>query len=150
MKIFFDTNIVLEFLQQRKQADIVEKVLDITDVANHELFISSGSFYTMTYLIEQHLRRTTEMSHEERMSELRHILLGVLDVFQIVPHNNSSLRQGVENIHFDDLEDSYQVEAAIIAECDILLTINIKDFQGFKDATNLKVMTPTAFVEQFS
>lgn len=50
---------------------------------------------------------------------------------------------------FKDLEDSYQYQAALNCDADVLLTINIKDFDGVKDKQQIKIMTPQTFVEQY-
>lgn len=149
MKIFFDTNIILEFLQKRTQADLVEKVLDIISSNNYTQHISTGTFYTLTYLIEQHIRRTTDLSPSARMQELRSILLGILDDFYITPHDNTTLRYGVKDKDFNDLEDSYQAQIALHSGCEILLTINKKDFQGLIGNEQIKVLTPAEFIKLY-
>lgn len=149
MRIFCDTNIILEFLQKRVYADEVEKVLDYAESCDAELFISSGSFYTITYITEVHLKKVVNLSADERLDQLRNILLGVLAEFSIVPHSNRTLLNGVVDESFTDLEDSYQAQAARNAACDILLTINEKHFAGLQQDTNIKVLTPTQFVEQY-
>lgn len=149
MRIFCDTNIVLEFLQKRMYADEIEKVLDYAESCNAELYISSGSFYTITYITEVHLKKVANLSANERMDQLRNILLGVLAEFSIVPHTNRTLFNGVIDGAFTDLEDSYQAQAAKNAACDILLTINNKDFVALLQDKNIKVLTPVQFVEQY-
>ena len=149
MKVFFDTNVVLEFLQKRAQADMVEKALDIISSNNSTKHISVGSFYTLTYLIERHIRKTTTLSSSDRIQELRTILLGILDDFCITLHDSVTLRSGVENEKFDDLEDSYQAEVAIHSGCDVLLTINTKDFQGMSSDARINILTPSEFVQLY-
>lgn len=147
MKIFFDTNIILEFLQQRAHADLVEQILDITSQRGDELYISVGSFYTLTYIIEQHLRRTKDDTSEDRLSELRTILSSVLEEFNIVQHNKESLLAGVTNNAFSDLEDSYQHQAALMAGCEYLLTINEKDFARV-GTDRITIATPQQFLDK--
>lgn len=149
MRIFCDTNIILEFLQKRVYADEVEKVLDYAESCDAELYISSGSFYTITYITEVHLKKSVNLSADERLDQLRNILLGVLAEFLIVPHSNRTLLNGVVDESFSDLEDSYQAQAAKNAACDILLTINEKHFAGLLQDKNIKILTPTQFVEQY-
>lgn len=52
MTIFCDTNIVLEFLQERKLVDEVRRIIAHAISNGDDLFISFGSFYTITYLTE--------------------------------------------------------------------------------------------------
>ncbi|MBQ0046670.1 MAG: PIN domain-containing protein [Prevotellaceae bacterium] len=145
MKIFFDTNIILEFLQQRMQADLVEQILELASQRGDELYISVGSFYTITYIIEQHLRRTKSYSPEDRLKKLRNILSGILDEFKIIWHNNETLLAGVTDSAFYDLEDSYQHQAALMAGCKYLLTINDKDFAKI-DTSRITITTPQQFL----
>lgn len=56
MKIFYDTNIILEFLLKRKEGDKVRDILHWSHENHVEKFLSSGSFYTLTYLIEKYLK----------------------------------------------------------------------------------------------
>ena len=56
MIIFCDTNIVLEYLQQRQYASQVEQILHNALQNGDQLFISIGSFYTITYLTERYLK----------------------------------------------------------------------------------------------
>ncbi len=62
MKIFCDTNIVLEFLQQRTFAEQVKTILINALKNGDELFISFGSFYTITYLTERYLKNDQSLS----------------------------------------------------------------------------------------
>ena len=52
MKLFFDTCAVIDYLCNRQNADSIEKILIKAEKENWECFISVGSFYTLTYLIE--------------------------------------------------------------------------------------------------
>ena len=61
MKIFCDTNIIVEFLCRREQANRIEKILKFESDKN-QYFISVGSFYTISFIIEKYLRKETELS----------------------------------------------------------------------------------------
>lgn len=147
MRIFCDTNIILEFLQKRLHANEVEKVLDYASKHKADLIISDGSFYTITYITEIHLKKTTALSASERINKLRTILKAILYDFIIAHHSNKTLLNGVNDCLFSDLEDSYQAQAAIESGCDILLTINDNHFTGLKDNPYTKVLTPIQFLE---
>ena len=56
MKIFCDTNIVIEYLCRCEQANLIERVLRFEPDKN-QYFISIGSFYTITFIIEKYLRK---------------------------------------------------------------------------------------------
>lgn len=146
MRIFCDTNVITEFLERRLQFDAVSQILDLpTD--QYELFISEGSFYTITFLVDKQLRKMSIFNPERLLNE-RKILFRILDTFQIATATKAGLSQGVLDNSFKDLEDSYQFQSALNCKADILLTINIKDFEGVIDSPNIKTMTPQSFVEE--
>jgi predicted nucleic acid-binding protein len=149
MIIFCDTNIVMEYLQQRTFAPQIERVLTNATQKGDHLFISSGSFYTITYLTERYLKTDTSLTKEVRISQLRYILNGVLGTFKLADQFEGCFGAGVNDLHFNDLEDSYQAHIAEDMGCDVLLTINSRHFSRFADSSTIKIMTPQAFVETY-
>lgn len=149
MKIFCDTNIVLEFLQQRTQAQAVEDVLSFASSRHDDLCISIGSFYTLTYLVEGYLKRDQHLAGEDKLRELREILNGILDSFSLVDAISDSIKRGVADLDFSDLEDSYQAHIAEDYGCDVLLTINKKHFERFAQNASLSVLTPIEFLNVY-
>ena len=59
-----------------------------------------------------------------------------------------SWKAGIDDIHFNDIEDSYQYQAALSSGCDVLLTLNIHDFQHVSP-TLLKIYTPVEFLAEY-
>lgn len=149
MTIFCDTNIVMEFLQQRKYAAQVGQILSKASKRGDTLFISYGSFYTITYLTERYLKEDKNLTKEERIVRLRYILNGVLGMFRLANQLQSCIYDGVNDTLFDDLEDSYQAHVANDLGCDILLTINEKHYKQFTNNTSMKVITPASLVEEY-
>ena len=149
MTIFCDTNIVMEYLQQRAFAPQVARILNNAYLNGDTLFISVGSFYTITYLTERYLKKDLSLTGEERITQLRRILNGVLGMFKLADTATSSLADGVNDPMFNDLEDSYQAHVATDAGCDILLTINERHFSRFADVAAIMVMTPEMFVSRY-
>ena len=148
MKIFCDTNILLEFIQQRKLVQQVEQVLSFAEKNDHLLYISFGSFYTITYLVERYLKDES-LSKESRIEKLRIILNGVLDLFQFAVPSSIAMAEGVNDQLFSDLEDSYQAHTAIEQGCDIILTIDVRHFSKFSESGAIDVMDPQAFIEKY-
>jgi len=145
MKIFCDTNIITEFLEKRLQYEAVAKILALPQ-ENNTLFVSEGGFYTITFLVDKQLRRM-QIFNPERLEKERKILLRILSTFHIANASREGLTKGVMDENFKDLEDSYQLQAALNSKAEYLLTINIKDF---KDANpeNTQIMTPQEFVNR--
>ena len=144
MRIFCDTNIITEFLEHRLQFDAVSRILNQAP-DKHDLFLSEGGFYTLTFLVDKQLRRL-EIYNPERLEKERKILFRVLATFQISTAGSTGLGQGLSDDRFKDLEDSYQYQAALNCKADVFLTINIKDFEGVKGCQEIKVMTPQDFL----
>ena len=148
MKIFCDTNILLEYFQQREKVHEVERVLKYAEENGHLLFISIGSFYTITYLIERYLKEE-KLEKEERIEKLRRILRGIFDLFQFTLQSPASIEDGVNDGFFSDLEDSYQAHAALEEGCDVLVTINTKHFSMFSENNTLEILDPQGFIDKF-
>ena len=148
MTIFCDTNIVMEYLQQRQHAAQVEQILNHAAQAGDLLIISVGSFYTITYLTERYLKADQSLSKQDRTS-LRYILNGVLSTFKMADIFVGCISEGVNDLQFDDLEDSYQAHIAASFGCDVLLTINERHFTRFASNSNVIVMTPQAFITTY-
>lgn len=132
MKIFLDTNIVMDYLTSRRDVESVNRIFQQTESGVHIAYISIGSFYTITYLMERFLK-AKGMSNPERTESLREIMESLLGYIYIVGHTKEQLLRGIKNAEFQDLEDSYQYEAALSARCDCLITNNIKDFCNIAD-----------------
>jgi len=148
MKIFCDTNILLEYIQQRRLVQQVEQVLSFAEKNGHVLYISFGSFYTITYLVERYLKEE-DLDKEARLEKLRMILNGVLDLFQFAIPSPISMADGVNDKLFSDLEDSYQAHSAIEQGCDIILTIDVKHFGKLSESRVIEVIDPQAFIDKF-
>ena len=144
MKIFCDTNIITEFLEKRLQYEAVAKILALPQEGN-TLFVSEGGFYTITFLVDKQLRRM-QIFNPERLEKERKILLRILSTFQIATASRDGLMKGVMDEDFKDLEDSYQLQAALNSKAEYLLTINIKDFKD-TNPESIKIMTPQEFVD---
>lgn len=146
MKVFYDTNIILEFLLKRKEGDKVRDIL-LWSHGNHvEKFLSSGSFYTLTYLIEKYLKNQGIQDTQNRRHELTCILSGLLQEYKII--GETDWGKAINDVRFSDLEDSYQYQTALNAGCNVLLTLNIRDFKQITNSS-ISIMTPEEFVNKY-
>ena len=57
MRLFVDTNIVVELLENRKESDNIDRIFEAIETRQWEKVLSVGSFYTLTFLIERIIRR---------------------------------------------------------------------------------------------
>lgn len=147
MKIFVDTNIVIELLENRKEADYVDRIFEAIEVRQWEKLLSVGSFYTLIFLIERIIRRQG-IGNPLCVEKLRSVLNQLLESFKIVELNHEELKAGVNNEAFTDLEDSYQYMAALSSKSDILLTLNTSDFRHASQS-KINIVSPQEFIERY-
>ena len=60
--------------------------------------------------------------------ECREILLDLLDIFSVLPLDESKIKIELQNRNFKDFEDCLQTECGHEAEVDYIVTRNAKDF----------------------
>lgn len=84
----------------------------------------------------------------ERVDLVRSVLLQILDFTTVVELNNEELRNSINTLSFTDLEDGFQYQAALNGDCEMLITLNTKDFKG-ANPSFIKVVTPQQFVEEY-
>lgn len=146
MKLFLDTNVILENLLEREEFSTVHRLFKKLQEMECTLFISVGSFYTMIFLVDKYLRKELLLAGDLRIAALRQIMLNILKTVRVAEHDNESLLQGVLNPVFSDMEDGCQYEVAKRIDCDILLTFNAKDFPLLAN-NKPQVLTPQEFLD---
>ena len=145
MKLFLDTNVILEYLEARSEYLYVKHIFDDIEDGKHEAYISTGSVYTLTHLILSALKRN-RIYRPEQTIESRKILNNIMHLIHVIDLKHESIVSAINDEHFTDLEDSYQYRCALEHKCDVLITINTKDY---KDTNNnaIHVLSPRQFVE---
>ena len=147
MKLFIDTNIFIEYFERRLQFDSVRLLFNAMEDGIHTGYISVGSFYTIAYIVDQGFKKRG-LNKLERVDLVRSVLLRILDLVTVIEINNEALRKSINNEVFTDLEDSFQCQVALNGACDMLVTLNTKDFKGISPSL-IKVVTPQQFVDEF-
>lgn len=147
MKVFFDTNVVIEYLIQRNRFDAAKQAIDRLINSGHALYMSAGGFYTILYIVDKYLNKELHIEKETRVAFLRNMARGLLKDYQVACHNNESLMQSINDMRFADLEDSCQLQAAISSGCQCLLTFNVKDYPTSE--SQMEILTPEQFLEKY-
>ena len=145
MKVLVDTNVILELVLQREQAEAAKRSMSMLSQGNHEMYLTVGGFYAMLYTVDNYLRKVMEMRKPDRIDALRLIMKQVLNNFQVAEHDKDSLLSSIDDKAFYDLEDSCQYQAALKEGCTLLVTFNKRDFD-LSDGSSVKVMTPQDFL----
>lgn len=129
MKVFLDTNILLDVLVERDNQRFTEnaaKILGLGADSVIELNMSVLSITTIAYVLKN------MTSHRKKS-----IMKDLTSIVKVLP----SLPEHVSNMldnPMKDIEDALQVQSAMEGQCDIIVTRDIHDFQD----SELPVITP--------
>jgi predicted nucleic acid-binding protein len=146
MKVFLDTNIIMEFLSKRKLYVPVDIIIRSTEEDNIGKCISACSFDTLVYLLGIELKKK-DIHEPEKRKKTRELLNAILDNVNVADINGNMLRLALNDEHFTDIEDAIQYYCALANDCDCLITINVKHFKNANKG--LEVLDPAEFVNKY-
>lgn len=128
-KIFLDTNVIIDFLADRKPHSDSASIL-FSWAAQHKIiiYVSAISFNNIYYILKQ------QLSHGKSI----HTLIGLQNIVRTIDVNEAIIRKSLQS-DFSDFEDAIQHFCAVsIASMACIVTRNSKDYKSSKIA----VMTP--------
>lgn len=140
MRIFIDTNVWLEYLCGRSKATDVRDLLDLMEDGAHEAFLSSASFCTISYYVGLAFK-DAGVHKPEKTSKTREVLNLVLSMASVTDIDHQRAHKATNDTAFSDFEDSLQYQCALKAECDLFVTLNIKDFKN-AETKSIQILTP--------
>ncbi len=132
MKLFWDTNVMLDFLGERAPFYIsAAKIATLADKRELTVIVSALSYATISYFLTKYegLEKTKDKLRKFRV------------ISEICELDELIIEKGL-NSDFPDFEDSLQYYSALSSECDIIITRNGKDFKK----SQIPVMTPDEFL----
>ena len=136
MRVFLDTNILLDVLLNRQPTvSDSEGAILCCEAPGAEMFIAWHGLATAYYLIK---RGRTEM---EALKEVDKILAWA----RVAGGTDAHARQA-RTLGFSDFEDALQAMAATACAADFIVTRNVRDFT----LSAVPTLTPTDFLQQFS
>lgn len=132
-KLFLDTNIVIDVLEERKPySDDAVKLFTMAYYKKVKLIVSPITYSTAAYLLRKHGE-----------NEVRRLLAN----FRQLSHVATTNEQVVDNSlasQFDDIEDAIQYYTAVKSNADVIITRNGKDFTH----SRIPVMTAGEYIER--
>ena len=135
MKIFIDTNILLDVFQNRTPyVDDSIQIWALAESRKAEIFISAISFNNIFYIMRKHAGKKSAQRALEVLNSN----------FSMVPLVQDIIGKAVM-AKMPDFEDAIQFFSALSVEADCIVTRNVKDFPP----DILPVLTPEAFLTQF-
>lgn len=135
MKVFLDTNILLDYLLKRQPFyEHVKKVFDMC-LFKIDGCITPHSLIDVFYILSERTDATAEYCRET--------ILKLRAVLSVIPENDDRVSAAAQNNAFDDFEDSMQNESAKAGDADYIITRNKKDFVN----STIQIVTPEEFLE---
>ena len=139
MKVFLDTNVILDYVLQREHyAEAKQAIVQMLE-SDDELLMSVGGFYTMVFIVEKYFRKVHHLNMASAQVLTRDVMRKTLNTFQVVEHDSASLLRGIDDQTFSDIEDSCQYQLAIKHGCKRLVTFNAVDFP-IKDGSDIEIV----------
>ena len=132
MKIFVDTNVLLDVFQERKpQYDASVSVWDMAERGQLSGYVSVISFNNIYYIVSR-------FRDKKQAGRAIKLLRGT---FSPVSLDEQILNQAIDS-KINDFEDAIQFFSASHADVDYIITRNVKDF-SYQD---ISALTPEAFL----
>ncbi len=120
IKVFIDTNIIVDLLIDRKPFSMhATELFQKAENGTIKLHASSYSIATTYYILKRYIED----------GKLRQILTDLTDYVEIVSIDSSIIKRGLRS-KYKDFEDSLQIFAAhSIENIEFIVTRNLKDFK---------------------
>ena len=128
-RIFLDTNVVIDFLADRRPFSIdAARLFDLAISGKIKIYISAVSYNNIYYILRQSLTNNATIKLLEELA-------GMTEITDVT---NDIIRKSLKT-DFNDYEDAIQYYSALsIPKIDFIVTRNSKDFR--KSA--ISVLTP--------
>jgi predicted nucleic acid-binding protein len=135
MRLFLDTNVILDIPLGREGAQSSEQMLELCGELSHPVFTSWHTLSTLSYILTK--------SRDDQTA--RAFISGLLDLVQIGPSSTQLARSALA-LGLNDLEDAMQVVVAEAVAADMIVTRNLRDFSG----SPVPAIGPDDFLARFN
>lgn len=133
MKIFLDTNVLLDVIQEREGVQAVRQLLEIAKAGNDiRLYVSYLSIANAAFVLRS-----------RPADEIKALLKELMNYCNVLPCTDMQIYEGIRGVDCPDFEDGLQIMCAESNHCDLILTSNVRHFYG---CTELPVLTAADFV----
>ncbi len=132
-KVLIDTNIILDLLAKRDpfHGDS-EKIFSLADLGETELVVSSLSIVNTHYILNDVMK----LKNSRTVISKFKVLVKSFDL------NDKIIELALHDKNFKDFEDGIQYYTAIEAQCNIIVTRNLKDFRK----SSIPVLSPKEYL----
>ena len=133
MKIFIDTNVLIDLLYKREGYEQAGKILALSQNSQYVLYTSVLSIANLAYILRKVLKGQALYQALNKLSKR----------LNISPMTQESFEKAL-SLEASDFEDALQYYSALQAECEMIITRNKKDFQF----SEIAVYSPDEFLAQ--
>lgn len=133
MKIFVDTNVLIDLLCQREGYEQAGKILALSQNPQYALYTSVLSMANLAYILRKILKGQALYQTLGKLSKR----------LNISPMTQESFEKAL-SLKASDFEDALQYYSALQAECEMIVTRNKKDFKF----SEIAVYSPDEFLAQ--
>lgn len=132
MKVFLDTNVLIDIADNRGNALLTETILNLGKTGKIQNCVSYLSYANINYI-----KRATPRA--ERYQLIRRLRQGIT----VLPCDSTQLDIALSHEDVRDFEDLLQFQCAVAAGCDVIVTNNTRDYMEF---CTLPLMTARDFL----
>lgn len=137
MKVFIDTNLVLDVLAERKPFyETSARIWELVEKRDLTGYLSATTITDVFYILRK------QLGSERAYDTVSKIMM----VFDITSVSQADIKKAL-NLGFKDFEDALQVVCAKKTGAKYLITRNKEDFQ---EAQGIEVVDPEAFLSRRS
>lgn len=142
MKVFLDTNILLDLLLERDGFEASADLFDLCEKKSFSLSVSVLTMINAAFVYKKTVGQNLAIVNLKYLSSL----------LEVLPMNNEMLQTALL-MSSKDFEDTFQAVCAREGQCDCIVTRNPKDFNIKKGLTKKpalpKIYTPLEFIKAF-
>jgi len=136
MQILFDSNILLDYINNRKSySDIADEIIILCADKTLNGYIAAHSLTNIFYILRKDFT-------ENQRSDILQRLCKFLSVVSI---DERKIKRALQNVNNNDFEDLLQIECAVDVGAEYIITRNVKDLIG----SPVPVIEPFEFIERF-
>lgn len=137
-RVFFDTNIMLDLIQERPGYDAAARILQKQENGELEVCMSTLAIADIAYVLQKTVPAPLIVPTLKQISS----------IVEIVPMDNGQLQQAFL-LDGPDFEDLMQLACAVANRCSVIITHNPRDFRikkGLSDHLTMPdILTPEEF-----
>lgn len=134
MRIFIDTNILIDFLARRGEFFIPAWSVITRSKQEDVLLVSALSFATASYIMENH--------HKLSQETIKTLFENFIKACSVTPIDSQTIDESIAS-EFDDFEDAMQYYSALREQADVIITRNKDDYE----AARIPVYEPQEFLD---